>query len=128
MLGGMSLPLTATELHQIAAGARGRRCEACAALVCPGWESLPAGFDGRQLRVLGTLRPGEDEPTWEEHHPQGTRTDSPTAPIAPAFHPYNRSDAVACGHCGRAFLRYTEAGGYFSDVRVRELDPALIVG
>ena len=52
---------------------------------------------------------------------------SRAAPIAPAFHPYNRSDAVACVHCGRAFLRYTEAGGYFSDVRLRELDPALVV-
>lgn len=124
----MTAPLTATQLKDLAHEALGRRCDDCAVLACPGWESLPAGFDGRRLRVLGTLRPGDDEPTWAEHHPQGTRTDSPTAPIAPAFHPYNRSDVVACAGCGRAFLRYTEAGGYFSDLRLRELDPALVVG
>lgn len=124
----MTAPLSPAELRRIAEAARGRRCAACAELACPGWESLPAGYDGRQLRLLGTLRPGEDEPTWAEHHPAGTRIDSPAAPIAPAFHPYNRSDVVACGGCGRAFLRYTEAGGYFSDVRLRELDAALVVG
>jgi hypothetical protein len=128
MLGGMTLPLTAADLRRIASAAEGRRCEACEVLVCPGWESLPAGFDGRQLHLLATLRPGDDEPTWAEHHPLGTRTDSPAAPIAPAFHPYNRSDVVACAGCGRAFLRYTEAGGYFSDVRLRDLDPALVAG
>jgi hypothetical protein len=29
--------------------------------------------------------------------------------------------------CGRAFLRYTEYGGYYVEPRIRALDPALIV-
>ncbi len=55
-------------------------------------------FDTGSLRLLGTLRappasPGDaEEPTWEEYHPQGTRTDSATAPIAAATFPYDRSD------------------------------------
>ena len=48
------------------------------------------------------------------------------APIAPAFHPCNRSDLHACKACGKLFLRYTEGGGYYVDARVRELDPDLI--
>ena len=63
-----------------------------------GLTSVPSDFDTGSLRLLGTLRappasPGDaEEPTWEEYHPQGTRTDSATAPIAAASHPYNRSD------------------------------------
>ena len=122
------------DLKTLAEAARGHPgCPACAALHSPGWESLPAGFDERGLRPLGTLRPppvdadAADEPTWQEHHPQGTRTDSPLAPIAPAFHPYNRSDVHACVTCGKPFLRYTEAGGYYVDPRVRELDADRLV-
>jgi hypothetical protein len=63
-----------------------------------GLTSVPSDFDTGSLRLLGTLRappasPGDaEEPTWEEYHPQGTRTDSATAPIAAATFPYNRSD------------------------------------
>jgi len=32
-----------------------------------------------------------------------------------------------CATCRRAFLRYTEYGGYYEDERVRQIDPVLIV-
>ena len=119
--------LSPEALAEIARDHAGRPgCPACAALVCPGWESLPAGFDAGVLRPLGTLRQGEDEPGWDEFHPDGTRLWSPDAPIAPRHHPYNRCDVAACSGCGRAFLRYTEFGGYYVDQRVRALDPALV--
>jgi len=121
--------LSPQQLKDIAQASRGRRgCEACTSLICPGWESLPAGFDERSLRLLGTLRDGPDEPGWNEYHPHGTRTDSPQAPVAPGYHPYNRCDVHACVGCQRAFLRYTEFGGYYVDHRIRELNPDLIVG
>jgi hypothetical protein len=31
-----------------------------------------------------------------------------------------------CKACARAYLRYTEYGGYYEDERVRALDPALV--
>ncbi|MFY9511125.1 MAG: hypothetical protein WAQ05_09150 [Rubrivivax sp.] len=118
--------LDGTRLAAIAA-AGGPGCQHCAALVCPGWESLPAGFDAAAvLQPLGTLRSGEDEPSWDEFHPGGTRLWSADAPIAPRHHPCNRSDVQACRHCGKAFLRYTEYGGYYVDPRIRWLDPALV--
>ena len=102
-------------------------CSVCAALVCPGWESMPGSFDRSQLRRVGTLRPdGDDEPTLQEHHPAGTHAWSADAPIAPAFFPYNRCDVWLCVACSRPFLRYTEYGGYYEDERVRELNPDLI--
>ena len=100
----------------------------CGPLQMSAWESIteerwPAGV----LRV-GTLRaPGDEEPTFEEFHPNGTRYGSPDAPIAPQWFPYNRSDAYVCGRCHSVFLRYTEYGGYYVDHRVRMVDPALIV-
>lgn len=97
-------------------------------LVCPGWESMPGFFDRANLHAVGTLRrPGDEEPTLREHHPAGTNAWSADAPIAPAFFPYNRCDVWQCVVCARAFLRYTEYGGYCEDERVRGLDPALVV-
>ena len=110
-------------------------CPRCRSLVCPGWETLPAGFDDKQLQHLGSLRAGPsdddpgappEEPTWEEFHPQGTRSWSADAPIALGYHPCNRCDVYRCTGCPRAFLRYTEFGGYYVDHRIRELDPALL--
>lgn len=102
-------------------------CSPCAALVCPGWESMPGGFDREALHCVDTLRrAGDEEPTLEESHPDGTRTASDRAPIAPAFFPYNRCTVWQCGACQRAYLRYTEYGGYYVDERVRRLDPALV--
>jgi len=100
----------------------------CAALRCAAWESItddrwPAGID-----KVGTLRaPDIDEPTFEEFHPGGTRYDSPQAPIAPEWFPFNRCDVYRCTRCLGVFLRYTEYGGYYIDHRVRRVDPALIV-
>jgi hypothetical protein len=106
----------------------GTRCPDCSALACPGWESLPGGFDAKKLRRIGTLRaPDCEDPTLEEHHPGGTHAWSPDAPIAPAFFPYNRCDAWQCVTCARPFLRYTEYGGYYLEERIRELDPGRVV-
>jgi hypothetical protein len=103
-------------------------CRVCAALVCPGWESMPGSFERAHLRRAGTLRrAGDDEPTLTEHHPAGTNAWSADAPIAPAFFPYNRCEVWQCVACGRAFLRYTEYGGYYEDERIRALDATLIV-
>lgn len=103
-------------------------CPACATLRCPGWEALPGSFDRSVFVRVGTLRPpGVDEPPYEEFHPAGTQTWSPTAPIAPRYFPYNRSDVAQCATCGRAFLRYTEAGGYYVEERIRDLNPDLVV-
>jgi hypothetical protein len=109
-------------------GAAAPPCDDCAAFVCPGWESFPAAASESALQRLGTLwLPDDPEPTLAEHHPAGTRYWSPDAPIALAYHPANRCSVWACRACGRAFLRYTEYGGYYEDRRIRELNPALIV-
>jgi len=109
-------------------GASAAPCDDCAAFVCPGWESFPAAASEAALQPLGTLwLPDDPEPTLQEPPPAGTRYWSPDAPIALAFHPANRCSVWACKRCGRAFLRYTEYGGYYEDRRIRELDPALIV-
>jgi hypothetical protein len=72
------------------------------------------------------LADGESELSFEEFHPNGTRYDSPEAPIALNYFPYNRADVYACQQCGCAVLKYTEYGGYYIDQRVRLVDAALI--
>jgi hypothetical protein len=67
-----------------------------------------------------------DDPTVEEYHPAGTDAWSPEAPIAPAFHPFNKSDVWRCATCHRVFLRYTEYGGYYHEERIREIDRARV--
>lgn len=104
-------------------------CAECGALRCPGWESMPSSFDRRALVRVGTLRdPDVDDPTLEEYHPDGTHGWSPDAPIALAHYPYNRCDVWQCATCRRAYLRYTEYGGYYEDERVREVDARRVVG
>lgn len=120
--------LDAAALRALAEAHAGAGCAACAAIKAPGWEALPGAFDRGGLRKVGTLRvPGEDDPTLEEYHPQGTRGWSPDAPVAPAFFPYNRCDAWQCAACGRPFLRYTEYGGYYVEERIRELHARQVV-
>ena len=120
--------LTADDLRRIGGERRAGGCDACGGLPCAGWEALPGGFDAASLRRVGTLRDAEAaEPTVEEYHPAGTRSWSPDAPIAPRFHPYNKSDVWQCAACARAFLRYTEYGGYYNEPRIRDLDPRLVV-
>ena len=101
---------------------------ACSRLQCAGWESISAPLGEPLLQRLGTLRDLQvAEPTFEEKHQNGSRYESPNAPIAPAFFPYNRCEVWACRNCGRGFLQYTEFGGYYVDHRLRQLDPALVV-
>ena len=118
---------TADELRAAIAGAGAalpRPCS-CALGPCAGWESLAEyRWEAGQMTQVATLRdPEEDEPTLEEFHPEGTRYDSPQAPVAPAFFPYNRCDVWHCSRCDRHLMRYTEFGGYNVDPRVRELAP-----
>lgn len=102
-------------------------CPKCGEINAPGWESLSGTFERACLQRVGTLRSSEEvEPTLREHHPNGTHGWSPLAPIALAYHPYNRSDVWQCKTCGRAYLRYTEYGGYYQDERIRLLNPELV--
>ena len=120
--------LTADDLVTLGRAAQSAPpCEACGALNCRGWESLPGGFDASRLRCVGTLKNAADEdPTVEEYHPRGTHGWSVDAPIAPGWFPYNRCGLWTCTACARPFLRYTEYGGYYTDERIRALDPELV--
>ena len=121
-------PLTVDELVELARARKSVDCVACEALVCPGWEAMPGSFARDALERVGTLRdPAVDDPTVAEWHPAGTHAWSAEAPIAPAWFPYNRCDAWRCRTCARAFLRYTEFGGYYNEDRIRELDAGLVV-
>jgi hypothetical protein len=112
----------------VAAPARSPDCPHCTALRHAGWESMPGPVGVPQLEPVGTLRdPAVDEPTFEEFHPQGTRFWDAQAPVATRFYPYNRCEVWRCPQCRCGFLQYQEAGGYYSDHRLRRIDPALIV-
>src|SRR5678815_5651492 len=105
--------LDADALRRIAQARPQQPCPSCAAIRARGWEAVSASLDRTQLRRIGTLRqPDVEDPTVEEYHPEGTRAWSPDAPIAPDLFPYNRCEVWECLGCGRAFLRYTEYGGY----------------
>jgi len=92
------------------------------------WRALPMTLRLDRLEEVGFLFDDPyDEPTFAEYHPAGTHYDSDTAPIAPRFYPYNRCAVVRCMDCGRHYLRYNEAGGYFTELRIRALQPELIV-
>jgi hypothetical protein len=92
------------------------------------WTRIPADFPEQQMTTVGTLA---DDPyveaTYAEHHPAGTHYWSAEAPIALRHFPYNRCSVLQCTVCGRACLKYVEAGGYYVEPRVRALDPELIV-
>ena len=108
-----------------------RNCT-CALKICKGWESVPgARWPADQMQAAGTLRQelleGQMELTFEEFHPNGTRYDSPNAPIAVDYFPYNRCDVFKCSTCQCAVLKYTEYGGYYVDTRARLVDPVMIV-
>jgi hypothetical protein len=124
-----SVPFISTPeaLRQLA-GKPHKPCQ-CSLQHCAGWESVndtawPAGH----MQQVATLRdPEVYEPTFEEHHTDGTRYESAHAPVALKFFPYNRCDVHACGTCQQHVLRYTEFGGYYVDHRASRLDAALIV-
>ena len=70
--------LDATQLRALAESSPLTGCEECGALNCPGWEAMSAAFDESRLRRLGHLAAHggnemEPEPTFAEHHPDGTR-------------------------------------------------------
>ncbi|MEO9147856.1 MAG: hypothetical protein ABI212_00535 [Burkholderiaceae bacterium] len=118
----------ARELKAIALRAdAATRCN-CPVGACTGWESVgDERWPAEQMTPLGSLRdPHVAEPTFEEQHAAGTRYESPDAPIAPAYFPYNRCDLWQCGQCHRLLLRYTEFGGYYIDHRVRTLRADLV--
>ena len=125
-----SLPLNSTQLKALATKPL-HEC-VCTLKICKGWESVSDDrWPSKQLKLEGTLRrellEGETELSFEEFHPNGTRYDSPAAPVALRYFPYNRADVYGCQQCGCAVLKYTEYGGYYVDHRVRLLDPALMV-
>jgi hypothetical protein len=93
----------------------------CAVGACQAWESVPEErFTKANMTPIGTLRdPDIYEPTFEQHHPNGTNYDSPDSPISVKHFPYNRCEAHICKACNRVLLKYTEYGGYYVDQRVR---------
>lgn len=101
---------------------------ACSLQRCAGWESITdTEWPRAQMQTVGTLRdPQLNEPTFEEHHPQGTRYDSPQAPIAVKHFPYNQCDVFRCSRCQQHVLRYTEFGGYYVDHRARRIKAELV--
>jgi len=100
----------------------------CVLQRCAGWESVSdTEWPAAQLTPVATLRdPEVYEPTFEEHHPNGTRYASADAPVALKFFPYNRCDVFACSQCQQHVLRYTEFGGYYVDHRARRLNPTTL--
>jgi hypothetical protein len=105
----------------------GAGCAHCQELRAPGWESVTGPLGAPLLEPVGTLRdPAIEEPTLEERHAPGTSYWHARAPIVPTMFPYNRCTVWRCPQCHRGFLQYTEAGGYYVDHRLRELDPTLI--
>jgi len=94
------------------------------------WQLMPPTLELEldQFKETGSLvEDPYDEPTFKEYHPAGTQLQSDDAPIAPRYYPANRSQLLRCVKCGRHYLRYTEGGGYFTEVRLRALRPPLLV-
>lgn len=100
----------------------------CSLQHCEGWESInDTVWPAQRMHHVATLRdPDVYEPTFEEHHPQGTRYESADAPVALKHFPYNRCEVHACTDCRQHVLRYTEFGGYYIDPRARRLNATLI--
>ena len=103
------------------------KCQ-CSLERCAGWESVnDAQWPLQQLQMVGTLRdPEAYEPSYEEHHPKGTRYESVDAPVSAKHFPYNRCDVFFCKQCAQHVLRYTEFGGYYVDPRGRRITADLI--
>jgi len=100
----------------------------CNKIPLTAWSALPFTLNLNGFEEVGALfDDAYDEPTFAEFHPAGTRYESDNAPIALNFYPYNRCTVTRCLECGRCYLRYNEAGGYFTELRIRALRPDLIV-
>lgn len=99
----------------------------CCRVPLDAWQRLPATLELERFEEVGTLREDPyEEPTFAEYHPQGTTYDSVDAPIAPRYYPANLSQVSRCMNCSRYYLRYNEAGGYFTELRIRALRPELL--
>lgn len=124
------IPLIQAHALKALADKQSVRSCTCSMGACTGWESVPGErWPAAQVSRVGSLRAFDSfgpEPTYEEFHPHKTRYDSPDAPIAPAFFPYNRCDVFTCGQCDRVLLKYTEYGGYYIDDRVRAVQADLV--
>jgi hypothetical protein len=127
MSGEASHRLGADELRALADGAT----SACTCVLadCQAWTRVePYRWPAATLQAVGTLRDPElAEPTFVEFHPERTRLESPSAPIALRHYPCNRAEVWRCTACANVVLRYDEAGGYYLDSRARIVDPALVV-
>ena len=100
----------------------------CLDVALTAWEQVPLALAPERFQTVGTLRADPyGDPTFAEYHPAGTRYGSVDAPIAPRYYPFNRCTVAQCRLCGRCYLRYEEAGGYFTEQRIRALAPALLV-
>ena len=119
---------SAAELRQLLQPHSPAACT-CALRRCGPWDRVGDGDWPREhLAPVATLRDGEvQEPTFEEYHPEGTRYESPDAPVAVRFFPFNRCDVWLCARCDQHWLRYTEFGGYYVDQRARRLQAGQIV-
>ena len=120
---------TTQQLQELAAQSQiGKDCD-CHLARFQGWDSITdMHWPAAQMELVAELRdPAVDEPTFEEFHPNGTRYESPDAPIALAYFPTNRASVWRCTHCGLLVMRYTEFGGYYVDHRARVLDPRWVV-
>jgi hypothetical protein len=100
----------------------------CSLKNAQGWRSVSESDWPVHMIALATLQDPETlDASFEEFHPEGTRYDSPHAPVALGFFPTNRCTVFKCEKCKQCALRYTEFGGYYVDARARLLDPQLIV-
>ena len=117
---------TLVRLAEASASVR-KHCR-CSEVSLAAWRALPLTMEAGRLEEVGFLFDDPyDEPTFAEYHPDGTRYESEAAPIAMRFYPYNRCTVVRCLDCQRHYLRYNEAGGYFTEIRIRALQPELVV-
>jgi hypothetical protein len=120
--------LNTENLMQLCQESMAASCE-CPLQKHEGWQSIPEHrWPQEHLKERGTLRKSNsEEPSFVEHHPNGTRFESSAAPVAIEFFPYNRSTVFSCNHCHQIILKYTEAGGYYVEQRARRINTDLIV-
>ncbi|MYM25054.1 hypothetical protein GTP46_20720 [Duganella sp. FT135W] len=94
------------------------------------WQAMPLTLElelDQFEEVASLVEDPYAEPMFAEYHPAGTRLTSDDAPIAPRYYPANLSHLLRCVKCQRHYLRYTEGGGYFTELRIRALQPQLLV-
>jgi hypothetical protein len=120
--------LTQESLLALCSDAQKIECQ-CPLVSHLGWQSIGEHrWPKDDLTKEGSLRDLDlAEPTFEEWHPLGTRYESPEAPVAIAYFPYNRADVFSCKRCNQVVLRYTEAGGYYVDQRARRIDGTMLL-